>query len=202
MMSEYFFTTAYLGDLNDRQLDRDVRMNDQGRLAKVMLVLVVSMTAGALVLLSLQGNPIQPMPFSLSSQSRLTSADTALGTEIGIEQGRWQSIEVSYYSSAACLSSSFGLTGEMALRYHFVISDGTEGKDGQIYASNRWVKQLSCLNPGQGSYNGQAIRICLMVKDCQNPLSTSRQMRQLEALVISLSKHCQIDARITWKRSS
>lgn len=202
MMSEYYFTTAFVGALNDRQLDRDVRMNDQGRLAKVMLVLVVSMTAGALVLLSLQGNPIQPMPFSLSSQSRLTSADTALGTEIGIEQGRWQNIEVSYCSSASCLSNSLGLTGEMALRYHFVISDGTGGRDGQIYASNRWVKQLNCLNPGQGSYNSQSIRICLMVQDPQNPLSTSRQMRQLEALVMSLSKHCHIDAHITWKQSS
>lgn len=200
-MPEYFFAIAFPGELNDRQLDRDVRMNDQGRLAKVMLVLVVSMTAGALVLLSLQGNPIKPMPFSLSSQSRLTSADTALGTEIGIEQDRWQGIEVSYCASESCLSSSLGLTGEMALRYHFVISDGTEGRDGQIYASNRWVKQLTCLNPSRGSYNGQAIRICLMVKDPQNPLSSSKQMRQLEALVMSLSKHCRIEARIDWKHS-
>jgi len=201
MMSECIFATAFPGVPEDRQLDRDVHMNDQGRLTKVMLFLVVSMTVGALVLLSLQGNPIKPMPFSLSSQSRLTSADTALGTEIGIEQGRWQSIEVSYCSSDVCLSSTLGLTGEMALRYHFVISDGTEGKDGQIYASNRWVKQLNCLNPDQGSYNSQAIRICMMVKDPRNPLITSRQMRQLEALVMSLSKHCRIDARITWKPS-
>ena len=75
MMSENIFINAYPGGFEDRQLDKDVRMSDQGRLAKVMLVLVVSMTIGALVLLSLQGSPIKPMPFSLSSQSRLTSAE-------------------------------------------------------------------------------------------------------------------------------
>jgi len=183
-----------------RHWDKDVRVSDQGRLTKVMLLLIMAMTVGALVLLGLEGKPIKPMPFSLATQGQLTSINTAMGTDVGIEPGRWQRLEVSYRTPLAQMNLEDGLTGEYATAYHFIISDENSGRDGQIYASDRWTKQLSCLHPTQGPYNRQTIRICLLCRDSGHRTGSDLQAQQLQKLVSNLVKNCQIAAKNVLKR--
>ena len=50
-------------------------MSNQPRVAKVLAALLVSMTAGAIVLMVLGSNPPSGGPFSLSTYYRLNSVD-------------------------------------------------------------------------------------------------------------------------------
>jgi len=175
--------------------DREVEMVNQGRLTKVMLLLVVAMTAGALVLLALEGKPIKPMPFSLSSQIQLNNIHSTLGTEAGIELGRWNRIEVSYLPEKSNLFSENRLSNQISNDYHFVISNGSLGKDGQIFATHRWLKQLSCNNLA----SDRTIKICLITDAATPRKSTLQQTSQLEDLAKSLVLSCQIEPKIIWK---
>jgi len=172
-------------------------MVNHGRLAKVITILMMAMTGGALVLIKLEGKPIKPMPFSLSRQSQLTSIHAVLGTEVGIEPDRWEHIEVSYQPNNGRLSSRYGITGDLARKYHFVISDGSAGDDGEIFASHRWTKQLTSL-PVRSSELTRTIKICL-IGPAGSQKSTLRQSHQLGNLISSLVKHCRIEAPINWK---
>jgi len=174
-------------------------MAQQGRLTKVMFALMTAMTVGSVVLLSLEGKPIKPMAFSLASerQSPLSSVHTVLGTEAGLDVARWRHIEISYRANAGQLSSEQGLSGSLALNYHFVISDGSGGQDGEIFASHRWTKQMPCLSPS-GLVSGEdTIEICLM-GDPANPQCSPTQARRLERLARSLMRHCSHDLQIAW----
>ena len=174
-------------------------VSDQGRLTKVMLLLVMAMTIGALILLGLEGKPIKPMPFSLATQRQLTSVNTAMGTNVGIEPGRWQRVEVSYRTPQQQMNLENGLTGEWATAFHFIIANQKTGLDGQIYASDRWTKQLNCLSPSQGPYNSQTIRICLICRNSGQKTGSDLQAQQLQKLVSKLIKTCQIEAKIVLK---
>jgi hypothetical protein len=196
-MPKYLYTP--LGkEVTRHHTDREVRMESQGRLVKVMFVLIFAMSAGALILLALEGKPIKPLPFSLASQMRLNSPDHALGTEIGIQPGRWLSVEVSYRPNQGQLSQRYGLVGELAESHHFVIADPSSGNDGQIYASQRWVKQLSCKDSPDNPLDKRTIRICLLTGDPSRPISSNRQAQQLDNLVSTLVKYCRIEPKVVW----
>lgn len=165
-----------------------------------MLLLVGAMTVGALTLLALEGKPIQPMPFSLASQSELSSLQSALGTEAGVEPGRWQRIEIAYRAGNLPVSDAAGISGELALRYHFVITGSEDPADARIFASHRWTQQLACLNPTQGPYDARTIRVCLLTSDPETPLGSARQNAQLESLIDHLVRHCQIRPRVIWSQ--
>ena len=171
-------------------------MVNQGRLVKVMIVLMVAMTSGALILLTLEGRPIKPMPFSLSRQTQLTDIDDALTTTSGIEIGRWKRIQLAYEPNNGRIADSKPLTADLALKYHFVIADQPAG-DGKIYTSPRWIRQLTCLSP-DAKNNSHNIRICILLGPEQNSCSP-RQDRQRQALVLSLVKQCQIEPKTIWK---
>jgi hypothetical protein len=174
-------------------------MAHQGRLTKVMFALMTAMTVGSVVLLSLEGKPIKPMAFSLASerQSPLSSVHSVLGTQVGLDIARWQRIEITYRANAGQLSSEQGLTGSLALAYHFVISDGSGGQDGEIFVSHRWTKQLACVDPLQLPGGDNTIEICL-IGDPGNPQCSPTQARRLERLARSLMRHCSNDLEILW----
>lgn len=66
------------------------------------------------------------------------------------------------------------------LGYHFVIDNGTEGKqDGQIEISPRWIKQQNGAHCQAGDMNYKGIGICLVGNFNQERVS----QKQLEALV-------------------
>lgn len=175
---------------------KDVLVTNQGRLLKVLVALVASMTVGALVLFTLEGRPIKPMAFSLSRQTQLRSVEHMLGTEPGVGLAGWDRIEIDTRAGQGELSVRDGVGGTLAMEYHFVISDGSTGKDGEIYATRRWTKQLSCYLPG-GSGLAKTIRICLLT-DGQDSGTTGRQARQLEDLVSTVAHYCQIEPQVIW----
>jgi len=187
---------AYPTEAPANGLFKDVVVTNQGRLLRVLAVLVASMTVGALVLFTLEGRPIKPMAFSLSRQTQLRSVHSVLDTEPGIGLAEWDRIEIDTRPSQGELSVRDGLVGRLALAYHFVISDGSIGRDGQIYASHRWTKQLACHLP-EASGLAKTIRICL-VTDPQKSGTTGRQARQLEDLVSTLVHYCQIEPQVIW----
>jgi hypothetical protein len=169
-------------------------MVNQGRLVRVMFVLVAAMTTGALVLLALEGKPIKPMAFSLSSQTRLSSfssLNAILDTDTALKSGHWQRIELSYQPNNGQLSGSLGLTGELARQYHFVISDGSAGHDGDVYTSQWWLNQKPCYQ-ASGAVDSQGlIKICL-ISSPDHPKGSPWQARKLETLVSGLIKRCQL----------
>lgn len=163
-----------------------------------MIILMLAMTAGALVLLTLEGKPIRPMDFSLSREAQLTSIHAALSTEAGIEPDRWKRIKVVYQPNKGRLSPRYGLTGDLVRKFHFVIANGESARDGQIFPSNRWTRQLTCL-PRFSPDDASTINICLLAGPDRTE-ATPRQARHLNALISCLVKHCQIDPKIIWKR--
>ena len=170
-----------------------MRMVNQGRLIKVMLLLVAAMTGGALILLGLEGKPIKPMAYSLSSQAQLSPVHKVLDIDVGVELRRWERVEYCYRANKGGLSSRFGLTGTLAMSNHFVISDGGVGKDGQIYTSVRWRRQLACQGAGGRRYGQGVVRICV-ISSTAYPEGTPRQDQRLVSLVSNLTKQCQIAA--------
>ncbi len=172
---------------------------DQGRVTRVMFSLMAAMVAGSAILLTLEGKPIKPMAFSLSSQTQnsLDSVHAALGASAGIQPEKWDRIEISYRSNQGQLSDNQGVTGSLALEFHFVISDGTAGNDGQIFGSHRWTRQLACLDLDNQFEPMGAIRICI-IGDPKDPQYTPEQARQLENLASTLIRSCQKDLQIYW----
>ena len=159
-----------------------------------MITLVIAMTAGALILLALEGKPIQPMPFSLYHQGQLTAVETALQTDTAIEPGRWLRIDVSYRTNQDQLSPQYRPTGELAQKYHFIISD----QNSSIFASQRWYRQLPCFSPPNGLSDPQTIKICLFTHNPSRPASTHHQVRQLQELIEYLQKNYHIEPNIAW----
>ncbi len=172
---------------------KEVLMADQGRLIRVIFLLMAAMTMGALTLLALEGKPIKPMAYSLSGQIGSPAIHKVLGAEVGIESDRWQKVEIFRRSNNGPNGrlSSLGPVGSFAMEYHFVISGGEIGYDGQIYASPRWSRQENCLTSENTSDLNGVVRICLIAKPGQSN-GTSSQHCQLKLLVASLKRHCQM----------
>jgi len=174
-------------------------MHHQGRLLKVMLTLVVAMTSGSLILLALEGKPIQPLPYSLSTETLLNPVETALQTEIPIELGRWRRIDVSYQSNQGQFSPQLGLTGEYEQKYHIIIPDESTEPNNHIYSTYRWTKQLPCFDPPNGLVNQQVIKICLLTDNNTQNACSPIQVRQLQNVVDYLIKTCDIEPNIRWR---
>ncbi len=90
------------------------------------------------------------------------------------------------------------------LGYHFVIGNGVNYGDGEIFVGDRWKRQISgahCANkPGKffgqyhpgGYYNDHGIGICL-VGHLSKTQPTPRQLESLRRLVAFLTDRCGID---------
>lgn len=170
-------------------------MSNQPRIAKVLAALLVSMTLGAIVLMTLGGNPPSAGPFCLSSYYRLDAIDKTITSETTQSPDRWNCIEI-YYSSTNAgnieqLASLSGLTSPEDLNCHFVICNGLGASDGQIQSTEKWQKQWSSV-PGQTWYGtSQTIRICAIAGGETNS-PTNLQIKRVEALVEALSRKFNI----------
>jgi len=170
-------------------------MSNQPRVAKVLAALLVSMTAGAMVLMALGNNPPSAGPFCLSSYYRLDPVETAILSRACQSPDRWNRIEV-YYSGTRAgnigqLASLNGLQDSESLNCHFVICNGLGGGDGQIQSTERWQKQWSIV-PGRNWYgSGQTIRICIIANG-QTCHPTDCQAKRLEKLAEGLCRKFNI----------
>jgi hypothetical protein len=166
-------------------------MSNQPRVAKVLAALLVSMTAGAVVLMALRDNPPSSGLFSLSRNyiRHLDSVEKAVRSRTSQSSGRWSRIEV-YYSGTKAgnieqLASLGGLAGAEDINCHFVICNGLGGTDGQIQTTEKWQRQWSII-PGRDWYgSGQTIRICV-IADGKNAIPTDSQKQRTNVLVEEL----------------
>jgi len=170
-------------------------MSNQPRVERVLVVLLFSMTVGAIVLMALGNNPPSAGPFNLSTYYRLDPVEKAVRSQAVQFPGRWNRIEL-YYSGTRAgnieqLAALNGLADSEDINCHFCICNGLGGDDGQIQTSQKWQKQWSVI-PGSGWYGtGQTIRICV-VADGETALPTACQIKRAEALAEALLRKFDI----------
>ena len=170
-------------------------MSNQPRVAKVLAALLISMTAGAVVLMALGNNPPSAGPFCLASYYRLDPVEKAIRSQAAQSPSRWNSIEI-YYSGTKAgnieqLASLMGLASPEDINCHFCLCNGLGGSDGQIQQTEKWQRQWSII-PGptwQGS--SQTIRICI-IADSEIAGPTNSQIKRAEALVEALCRKFDI----------
>jgi len=175
---------------------REGAMSDQSRVAKVLATLLVSMTAGAAVLMALGNNPPSTGPFCLASYYRLDPVEKAIISRAAQSPGRWSSIEICYSGTKAGnieqLASLGGLTGPEDINYHFCLCNGLGGRDGQIQPTEKWQRQWSIV-PGRTWYgSSQTIRICIIADPARRIRPTDCQLKRAEALINGLCRKFNI----------
>ncbi len=172
---------------------RMAKMSNQPRVAKVLAALLVSMTAGAVVLMALGNNPPSAGVFSLSTYylKNLDSVEEAVRSRTSQSPGRWDRIEI-YYSGTKAgnieqLASLGGLASTEDINCHFVICNGLGARDGQIQSTEKWQRQWSII-PGRTWYgSGQTIRICI-IADGKSAHPTDSQRQMTHVLIEELSR--------------
>lgn len=169
-------------------------MSNQPRVAKVLAALLVSMTAGAIILMALGDNPPSAGAFSLAS---LIPVEKAVRSRIPQSPGRWTRIEI-YYSGTKAgnieqLASLSGLASVKDTNCHFVICNGLGGADGHIQSTEKWQRQWSII-PGRSWYGSdKTIRICV-IADGKTAHLTGSQKQKTQVLVEELRRIFGIQA--------
>jgi len=164
-------------------------MANQLRVWKVLLVLLISMTSGAIILMALGNNAPSSGAFCLSSYYQLKSAEEAVASRTQKLPDRWSRIEVFYSNTKGgdinWLAARSGLADAKDLNCHFVICNSLGGSDGDILTTEKWLDQQSVV-PLQNWYSArETIRICV-VADGKNSLPTDCQIKRVDTLVRSL----------------
>lgn len=170
-------------------------MSNQPRVAKVLAALLVSMTAGAVVLMALGNNPPSAGPFCLVSYYRLNPVEKAIRSHNTQSRSRWNSIEI-YYSGTKAgnieqLASLMGLSSPKDINCHFCLCNGLGGSDGQIQKTEKWQRQWSIIPGPTWHGSSQTIRICI-IADSQTSRPTDSQIKRAEALVEVLCRKFDI----------
>ncbi len=170
-------------------------MSDQPRVAKVLAALLVSMTAGAVVLMALSNNPPSAGPFCLASYYRLDPVEKAILSRAAQSAERWNCIEI-YYSSTKAgnikqLASLNGLASPKDLNCHFVVCNSLGANDGQIQPTEKWQKQWSIIPSRTWYGSGQTVRICI-IADGKTARPTDFQIKRTEALLEGLCRKFDI----------
>jgi len=176
-------------------------MSSRERMTKVLGCLVLSVTAGAIILKLLQPEPLTNVTaFSLSAA--FTPIQQIFETRVPVDGSRWQYIVIHQSASttgkAQTMSDSSRRAGLNGQGYHFVINDCRGAPDdGRIQVGQCWVEQQPDsrypLSQSRTS-DGEVIRICL-IGDFSAVGPSPTQMRQLQALLRSLQQRCQIPSR-------
>ncbi len=176
-------------------------MSVQPRGQKIFAALLVSIVAGAIVLMALGNNPPSAGAFSLSRYYRLDPIEKVILSRSPQSPGRWNCLEI-YYSGTKAgnieqLSALSGLASPEEMNCHFVVCNGLGGDDGQIQPTEKWQRQWSAI-PGRTCYgSGQTIRICI-IADGKNKLPTEFQIKRVEELVEGLYRKFNIQLKSTY----
>ncbi|MBU0710073.1 MAG: N-acetylmuramoyl-L-alanine amidase [Candidatus Omnitrophica bacterium] len=110
--------------------------------------------------------------------------------------GKWKYIIIHHSATDSGTALDFDRShnnkGWRGLGYHFVIDNGTKGKQkGQIEVAPRWLKQQNGSHCKASGMNSKAIGICL-VGNFSNEYVSARQMDSLVWLVDRLRRHYKI----------
>lgn len=158
-----------------------VCMKDQHRTFKVFGALIIAMTVGAFVLMSLDDQSLSEGPFSLSRIYKLRPIQNDVAT--GVKVTNWDGVEVYYSDDAVCDFDK--LVNSSNSQLHFAIGSPRSGKEGVIKATGKWTNQKPCtLDLEQGQ---NIIRICV-IKDAGKSQPTNCQVSRATELVEVLSR--------------
>jgi len=181
----------------------------QSRQTKVLVALLASIIAGALVLNALGYNPPSAGAFCLSRYYRLEPVEKTIISQAAQYRARWKRIEIFYSDSGSQeqtkdaaregvgqLDSANSVPVAQDVDCHFVICNGQAGYDGQIRATEKWQRQSSVSRP---SYDGtrpavqdaKTIFICI-VTNGKTAYPTDFQIKRSEALVEELCRRFDI----------
>ena len=171
-------------------------MTTQLRVWKVLLVLLFSMTSGAIVLMTLRNTPPLAGAFCLSSYYSLPPTAAAISSRNQQSRDHWQGIEI-YYSGTRVgniewLAYLSGYRNPGELNCHFVICNGNGGEDGQIQTTEKWQAQAAVRSRRGLGNHGKTIRICI-VADGKTVFPTDCQVKRAETLVEALCRHFRIN---------
>jgi len=164
-------------------------MPSQPREAKILICLVVSMTAVAALLMALSSQSISAGAFSLASYSSLGSISSVTETRQATKADRWDKIEVFYSNTKGGdldqLASLNGLTSPEDLNFHFLVCNNLGALDGQIQSTEKWLNQWSALQGKAWYGSSSTIRICVVGEGKRTPASdyqVSRTQELIDAL--------------------
>jgi len=148
----------------------------------------------------------QPKPAAPRFDTTVPRSWTPSG---GIRRGLWKEIVV--HHSASPRSTPQGMNSwhlqrgwENGLGYHFVIGNGVNYPDGEVYVGQRWRSQIQGAHCKTGSgrylgrwlpggyFNDHGIGICL-IGDFQNSPPTRAQLASLQRLLAFLCRATGID---------
>jgi hypothetical protein len=173
-------------------------MTNQPRAARILVCLVVAMTAGAAILLLLDHQSISAGAFSLASYASLAPISDIIVTKEQVKSNRWDKIEVFYSNTRGGnlnqLASLNGLSSPEDLNFHFLVCNSLnslDGIDGQIQATEKWLSQWSALPSGNWYGSNNTIRICV-ISDGKTAAS-DYQMSRTEELIQELSRKFNIE---------
>ena len=173
-------------------------MSARERMTKVLGCLVLSVTAGAILLKLLQPDPLfNVTAFSLSAT--FTPIQRVFdGTRVPVDRAGWRYILIyqsgSDSGNAQTIAESYRLQRRQDLPYHFVINNGSGAPDGRIQVSQSWVLQKPAGSFALGQSNqttGAVIKICL-IGDFAAAAPAPTQLRQLKSLIGTLQQQCRI----------
>jgi hypothetical protein len=157
-----------------------VMKKEQTRTAKVLVVLMASMTVGGVVLLTLDNHVPARGAYSLASYLRLDPIEKVTLQSVKTDRMQWTGIEVFYSgTSQGNLTEMFkiGRTG-----YHFLVCNSNGAEDGQIEFTPSWSSQKYV-----AAMNG-VIRICV-IADLDKSPATGSQFKRTSALIDSLTRN-------------
>ena len=170
-------------------------MSVRPREAKVFAALLISMMAGAIILMALGNNPPSAGAFCLDTYNELEPIETVIRSQAAQYPSRWDSIEIRYSGTKAGnieqLASLSGLASQEDLDSHFVICNGLGGDDGQVQPTQKWRQQWSIIPTRNQFDSDRTIRIFIIAED-KNPAPTDFQVRRLEELVDALYQRFNI----------
>jgi hypothetical protein len=172
-------------------LRRESKVSNQPRVAKVLVILLASMTAGAVVLMALGNHPPSAGAFCLSTYYRLDPIKQAIDSRVAQTPGRWEYIEV-YYSGTKAgnieqLASLSGLAHSDNINCHFVVCNGLGAGDGHVQTTEKWQNQWSVIPDNTWYGSSKTIRVCV-VADGKSTRPTDSQIKRVESLVDALSQ--------------
>ena len=192
-------------------------MRTHSREKKVLLILGISITLGAVILNALGHNPPSAGAFCLSRYYLLGSVKKAILSYANHPPGCWSQIEIdisgtesgnieqlaslSNAGSAEHINSDREQNEEVSngLNYHFIICNGNGGHDGLIQPTEKWRRQSSLI-PGQSrndepvfceTLTEQTIYICV-IADNETSFPTDFQTKRTEELVEGLCRKFNI----------
>jgi hypothetical protein len=170
-------------------------MSVQPRQAKLFAGLLVSMTAGTMVLMALSNNPPPAGAFCLSSYYHLDPIEEVIVPRSVRSANLWNRIEICLSNTKAGnierLARFSGQANPEEINYHFVICNGLGGADGQIQPTEKWQRQQLITPDRSGDGGSHTIRICV-IADGVTTLPTDFQAKRADKLVEGLCRKFNI----------